>query len=139
MDRFTRNYAIALGAIAVIALAWVLYESPSTSRLNALLADNAEVSAYPYRFRVLDLDDGVATMGTPRSAEFSATRALAILFPALRDEPPDSPAMIAAQQELARVQGIAKKLVESSGDVDRVVWELDRKWLRNVGIDPDLL
>lgn len=135
MDKFTRNYSIILAVIAVVALIWVSYESPRVSKLNALLLDSAEVTAYPYRFRVLKLEDGVATMSTPRSADFSAHRALAILFPELRDEPPDSAAMLNAQQEMARVQGVAKSIVEGADDVDRVVWELDERWLRGEGID----
>jgi hypothetical protein len=139
MDRFTRNYSIVLAAIVVITLVWTFSESPGVSGLNAMLSNNADVAAYPYKFRVLDFDNGVATMSTPRSADFAANRALTILFPELRNEPPDSPAMLDAQQEMARVQGIARKLIEDSREVDRVVWELDRKWLRNEGIDPDHL
>jgi hypothetical protein len=139
MDKFTRVYSIILAVIVVVALVVVFYERPAVSRLNTLLEADPAVSAYPYRFRVLELKEGVATLGTPRSADFPASRALGILFPELRDEMPDSPAMLDAQKELARVQAIAKRTVEASEDVDRVTWELDEKWLRNAGIDPDQL
>lgn len=139
MDRFTRNYSIILAIIAVIVLVWVFYESPDVSRLNAKLSENAELADYPYRFRVLGLENGVATMSSPRSASFPAYRALAILYPELHDEAPDSPAMIEAQQEMARVQKIARDIVAGSDDVSRVVWTLDENWLLGKGIDPNLL
>ena len=139
MDKFTRNYSIILAVTVVLVLVWVLYESPGTSRLNALLSENAEVASYPYRFRVIDLKNGVATMSTPRSADFSAYRALAILYPELRNQAPDSPAMLDAQGEMARVQGIARKIVVGSDDVSRVIWKLDENWLRSEGVDPSQL
>ena len=69
MDTFTRNYSIVLAAVALIGLVWFFYESPGVSRLNEMLADNADVAAYPYRYRVLGLENGVATMTTPRSVD----------------------------------------------------------------------
>jgi hypothetical protein len=139
MERYTRNYLIGLAALGIVVLISVYYESPVIGRLNDRLAANADVAAYPYRFRVLDLDQGVAMMGTPRSPEFSAHRALMILFPELADEPLDSEVLVAAQQEMARIQYIARDIVEQSADVDRVSWKLDESWLRSNGVDPDLL
>ena len=137
MDRFTKVYSIILATVAVFVLFQVFYESPAVSRLNSQLAGNGDVAAYPYPFRVLSLDDGVATMGTPRTAGFAAHRALALMYPHLEGQQPDSPAMLEAQQELARVQGIARGIVESSDEVRRVTWELDERWLRGQGVDPD--
>jgi hypothetical protein len=139
VDKFTRIYSTILAAIAATALIWVFYESPGVSRLNALLSEYADLAAYPYRFRVLILENGVATMSTPRSAEFPAYRALALLRPELRNQSPDSPAMLDAQQDMARVQGIARNIVVGSSDVNRVTWELDGNWLRSEGIDPGRL
>lgn len=136
MDKFTRIYTILLAAVAVAALVWVFYESPRVSTLNGLLTENAALAAYPYRFRVIDLDNGVATMSSPRSAEFPAARALGILYPQLRNELPDSTAMLEAQQEMARLQAIARGIVLGSADVSRVVWKLDERWLRGEGVDP---
>lgn len=136
MDKFTRNYTIVLAIVAAVVLFSVFYESPGVAKLNAALLENSDVASYPYRFRVLGLEDGVATMGTPRSAEFSAPRALAILYPNLRNQAPDSQVMIEAQQELARVQGIARGIVLQSSSVDRVAWKLDENWLHSQGIDP---
>ena len=135
MDKFTRNYSIVIGAVAILAAFWLLWEAPGVGRLNDLLAQNAEISEYPYRYRVLELRDGVATMSTPRSADFPAYRALGILYPELRDEAPDSEAMLRAQEEMARIQALARSAIVRTEEVDRVVWELDETWLRNQGID----
>ena len=135
MVKFTRNYSIILAAVVVTALIWVRYESPGVAKLNTLLSENTDLAAYPYRFRVLSLEDGVATVSTPRSAEFPAYRALAILYPQLRGISPDSSAMFDAQQEMARVQGIARNIVAKSDDVNRVMWQLDENWLLSEGVD----
>jgi len=139
MDKFTRIYTIVLAVAAVAGLVWIFYEPPGVGKLNDALAANAELREYPYRFRVLRLDDGVATMTTPRSAEFPAWQAIGLLYPSLKNEPADSPAMVEAEQNLARVQGMASEIVLDAGGVDRVAWELDRNWLFGKGIDPDRL
>ncbi len=139
MDKFTRIYSIVLAGLVVAGLVWVFYESPGVSRVNAALEAHAELRGYPYRFRALELSNGVATLSTPRSAEFPAYRALGILYPALEGEDPDSAAMVEAQQELARVQGIAREVAVADEDVNRVVWELDERWLRANGIDASML
>ncbi len=136
MDKFTRNYTIILAVVALFVLFRVFYESPGIAELNVLLSQDAAVAAYPYRFRVLELHDGVATLSSPRSADFPAYRALVILYPPLRNEAPDSKAMLEAQQEMARVQASARNAVMGSSEVDRVVWKLDESWLRGEGIDP---
>ena len=78
-------------------------------------------------------------MATPRSADFPTSLALPLLYPELRNEETDSEAFLEAQQEMARVQGIARKLVTRHADITGVVWTLDTKWLRNNGINPNLL
>ena len=139
MDRFTRNYLIILGVIALIVLVAIFYESPKVWALNGLLKDEAELAEYPYQFRVLDFNNGVATVSTPRAANFNAFRALRILFPELARVSDDSPRLYEAQQELARVQSVAAEVVKAAPDVERVAWHLDERWLRNNGINPDLL
>lgn len=139
MDKFTRSYLVILGGIALLVLVMVLYESPMVWRLNGQLEDNAALSEYPYRFRVVDFRNGVATVTSPRAANFGAFRALRILFPELADEPDDSPRLYEAQQELARVQALAAEVLVSHPDVSRVAWTLDRRWLNDNGINPALL
>lgn len=136
MDSFTRNYSIFL-AIAVLGLMfWFLYEDPQVGTLNELLAADAEVATYPYRFRVFRLENGVAIMGTPRSEDFPAFRALALLFPELDGLEQDAPELMDAQQEMARIQERARTIVLGSGKVSRVFWELDSDWLTASGVPP---
>jgi hypothetical protein len=139
MDRFTRIYLAVIGSIALVILVAVLYESPKIGALDDLLATEAELAAYPYRFRVLEFEDGVATLSSPRAHRFNAFHALRILFPGLASEPDDSPRLYAAQEELARLQSLAAETVLSDPEVARVIWKLDERWLRNNGVNPDLL
>jgi len=139
MDKFTRIYLSVLGGIALIVLVAILYESPKVGVLNERLENQIELADYPYRFRVLEFDDGVATLSTPRAPNFSAFRALRLLFPALADEPDDSARLYDAQQELARLQTLAANVVTDDPDVNRIAWKLDERWLRDNDINPDLL
>lgn len=134
MDRFTRNYSITLGLILIVFLGWVLYEDPAVAGLNTLLEQDNEVAAYPYRFRVLAMHEGVATMSSPRSSDFPVYRALGILFPPLANRAQDNPDLMQAQQDLARVQKRAMAIVLESGKAKRVRWELDRDWLSRHGV-----
>ncbi len=134
MDRFTRNYSIILGVIVFIVVAWALYEDPLVSDLNDLLEQDAEVTAYPYDFKVLRLQNGTAIMSTPRSSAFPVHRALGILFPNLANRAQDNPGVMQAQQELARIQKRAKTIVMESGKVNNVRWELDKNWLSQHGV-----
>lgn len=134
MDRFTRNYAITLGVILVALLAWMLYEDPEVSELNGLLEQDSEVAAYPYRFRVLALNKGIAVVSTPRSSEFPVQRALGLLYPTLANRAQDDPDLMKAQQALAHVQKRVAAIVEGSDKVQRVRWELDHNWLGQHGV-----
>jgi len=134
MDKFTRNYSIALGVISVVVLAWLVYEDPQVSELNALLAADAEINNYPYRFKVLNLQNGSAVMSTPRSAAFPVHRALGLLFPRLATRAQDDPDVMKAQQELAEIQKRARAIVMASGKVKAVRWELDKNWLTRHGV-----
>lgn len=136
MDRFTRNYSIFLAAVVLGLLFWFLYEDPQVGALNELLAADAEVAGYPYRFRVFRLEHGAAVMGTPRSADFPAFRALELLFPGLAGREQDDPELMQAQLEMARIQERAKAIVLDSGAATRVIWELDSNWLDASGVPP---
>lgn len=134
MDRFTRIYTTVLAAVAVAVLAVWLWEDPAIGRLNDRLAADPLVSAYPYRFRVVALDHGVATLRSPRSAEVPAFRALGALYPDLAGLEPTDPALLEAQQRLAEVQARAAELVRTADGVNSVRWQLDTGWLSSRGI-----
>lgn len=135
VDDFTRRYLYVLAAAALAALVWWVSSSDSrVSELNDLLRADQAISAYPYKFRVLTLENGIAEMSSPRSAKMSAIQGLRILFPQLQDASAVSPEMMKAQEELARVQASAAELVGEQADVRRVVWSLDEQWLSSHGV-----
>ncbi|HHH39941.1 MAG TPA: hypothetical protein ENK50_10260 [Sedimenticola sp.] len=134
MDRFTRNYSIILGLAVLLFLGWALYEDPAVSELNDQLEADPLVGNYPYPFRVQSLENGTATLLTPRSAEFPVLRLLGLLYPRLAGRPQDDPDLMAAQAQLVKVQKRAAALVMASPRVKRINWVLDRNWLSQHGV-----
>jgi len=136
MDKFTRNYSTGLGVVvAGLVLAWLAMTwNPETAALNQLLEADAELSVYPYQFRVLSLDQGVATLTSPRSFEMPAIDFLGVLDPQLNGKAPDHPDMVAAQATLARHQKRARAIIEGRPEVDSVRWTLDRDWYAARGV-----
>jgi hypothetical protein len=135
MDQFTRRYLQIFGAVLVgVALSWLFSFDRPAARLNDRLAENATLSAYPYPFKVLAVDNRVATLSSPRSAQVSALVALRLLFPSLATADPQSEEIMDAQRELAKVQGLASQIVTDDEGIDRVVWELDTRWLEKQGV-----
>ena len=65
-----------------------------------------------------------------------AVRFLGIVRPELANRREDDPAVIAAQQHLAAVQGRARDLLLVQPEVHEVHWVLDRDWYRQRGIAP---
>lgn len=138
MDSFTRNYSILLGAILLGLLAWWLSSiwQPRVWEINEMLESDPKLSAYAYQFRVVDFDNGLAILSTPRSFDMPALRFLEIVQPGLTGKAQDDPAMIAAQQDLIAHQKRAQGLVQALPDVQRVDWRLDVKWLADHGVHP---
>lgn len=135
MDRFTRRYLTGLALLAAIgAIWWVSNLDGRVSALNSQLADDPYLSDYPYEFRVLAIENGVARMSSPRSADMSAIQGLRIMYPELRDESAVSDRMMTAQEDLARHQSYAGKQVTEHPDVKRVRWVLDERWLSENGV-----
>jgi hypothetical protein len=138
MDRFTRNYLIVFGAVVGGLVLWwgIANWQPQVWRLNGLLDDEPTLAAFSYRFRVLELVDGVASVTTPRTAEMPAARFLGILRPELAGRREDDAALIAAERQLAAVQGRARELLLAQPDVREVRWVLDRDWYLQRGVKP---
>jgi hypothetical protein len=136
MDRFTRNYSIGLGTLALaLAAIWVYSSwSPRVWEINALLESDPTIAAYPYQFRVRSLKDGVATISTPRSFDVPTIQFLGILYPGLAKLDQDDPRMVAAERKLIDVQKRAMGLVEAQPDVKQVSWALDVRWLADRGV-----
>ena len=135
MDRFTRNYLIGLGVvILLILIGWLSTMNPTVWELNDLLEEDPMLSEYPYQFRVLSLENGVAAMSSPRSSQMSAVRFVGIIHPELARKPINDPALIRAQKRLAEHQGHARKQVMAHPEVKRVKWVLDESWYSAHGI-----
>jgi hypothetical protein len=96
-----------------LAAFWFLKQDPALNHLNAALRADQELAAYPYQFRAMKLENGVATLSSPRSPQVSVLQFIAIAFPKLDTSNPDSPTMIAAQKQLAHVQEKAGKLAKA--------------------------
>ena len=53
------------------------------SALNDLLRADPQLAAYPYRFEVLSLENGVAEISSPRSAQVPVVQFLRLVHPEL--------------------------------------------------------
>lgn len=136
MDRFTRNYSIALGIIVIVALSFWIQSvwQPRVWELDSVLTSNPRLVSYPYQFRVRAFKDGIAVISTPRSFDIPAIRFLEIIDPKVSGKNQDDPEMIAAQQRLIDHQKLAMGLMLAQPGVTRVDWELDTQWLADHGV-----
>lgn len=135
MDSFAKRYLIVLTTIVVAGVVYVLMQGDErVDEINAMLAQDTQLQDYPYPFRVLSLEEGVAVMGSPRSAEVPVMQFLRTAFAPLSRTAVDDPAMMAAQQELARIQSRAMDTVLALDDVSTVRWEFDEQWFREHGV-----
>lgn len=135
MDSFAKKYLVGLVAVIIIAAGyWYLNRDTRVADLNAMLAADADLADYPYPFRVQSLSNGIAIMGSPRTAEVPVMQFLRTAFPALRKTAVDDPAMMAAQDRLVDKQSRAAELVTSEADVQAVRWELDERWYNEQGV-----
>ena len=74
MDSFAKRYLIVLTTVIVVAVAWIIFGGDKrVDEINAVLASDVELEGYPYTFRVLRIEDGVAVVSSPRSAEVPGT------------------------------------------------------------------
>ncbi len=134
LDRGTKIYAAVLLTLVLVLIAVALYEPPIVSDLNDKLEADEQVSSFPYAFRVIRVDNGVAVMSTPRSSAVPVARVLDKIFPGVGNSDPASPLFQELQEQLATTQKHAKAIVLENPDIKRVQWELDRDWLMQHGI-----
>jgi len=136
LDTFTRNYSLGLGVIALAAFALWVHSSwqPQVWEINRMLEADPIIANYPYQFRVQSLENGVATLLTPRSPAIPAVQFVPILDPHLAGKDQNDPAMIKAQAELVTSQKRAMDLVGALPGVQRVDWALDLRWLSDHGV-----
>jgi len=135
-----RGKKIAIALIVVLALGAIywfgLRTDPKVAALNHAIQEKGSpaLRGYPYPFRVLRLEGAVAMMATPRSPAMPVYRMIGALYPSLAGKAPDNPDFIATQNELAKVQSEARKIVLEQPGVTEVKWELDENWLVSHGI-----
>jgi hypothetical protein len=135
LDRFTRTYLVVLTVIAVAGIAWWLSTWDSRlSQMNKILASDAQLAGYPYQFKVISLENGVAEISSPRSAEVPVIQFLRIIHPEFNNSSVVDESVMAAQDELARMQSHAGKLVSDMDEVDSIRWTIDRKWYASNGV-----
>lgn len=127
-------YSAILVAIILIFIANFLYEPADVRNLNKLLSANEALAAYPYQFRVLRLENDIAIMSSPRSAQVGVPQIIASIDPNLKGVSISDPRFLEAQQRLAEHQALARSLVSAESGVSGVKWELDEAWLRQRGI-----
>ncbi|WP_439100422.1 hypothetical protein [Congregibacter sp.] len=135
MDTFARNYLIGLVTIMVIGVAW--YWSSQDSRvgeINNRLTLDSQLANYPFPFRVETLENGIATMNSPRSAQVPAMRFLRTAYPELSKTAVDHPDMMKAQDTLAATQSRAAELVKAFPDVSNIRWVIDERWYNEHGV-----
>jgi hypothetical protein len=136
----TRRAAAALLLVALLAaLVYWASRDPQVDALNEAIRRNGSQALrdYPYQFRVLRLDNGVATMTTPRSPQVPVYRMIRAIDPNVNPRDPNNPEFVAAEKALAGVQDEARRIVLAQPGVKSVKWELDRNWLIDHGIAVD--
>lgn len=136
MDSFARKYLIVLSVVIVAVVGYILLNRDDrVDQLNEILARDAELIDYPYAFRVRRLEeDGIAIMGSPRSAEVPVMQFLRTAYPELRQTAVTDPAMMAAQAVLVEKQGRAQELIAGQDGIRSVRWEFDERWFNERGV-----
>lgn len=125
---------IGLAGIAVAITVAMLREPAPLKAVNSLLDSDSQLSAYAYQFEVLSLENGVATVMTPRSAQVSALRFVYILYPDLADYPATHPDVTKATREFNELHSRVQHLVSSHNAVRQVKWQLDKEWYAKQGV-----
>lgn len=135
LDQFTKRYLAGLLIVALLGLGWWFSGwDTRVNQLNAILELDTEIAAYPYRFKVLSLENGVAEISSPRSAEVPVIQFLRIAYPELRSRGVLDEPVMAAQDELVAMQSRAGKLVSDQVDVKSIRWSIDRQWYASQGV-----
>lgn len=79
----------------------------------------------------------MSRLSAPRSFDVPVMRFLTIIHPELNGKAQDDPAMMAAQDELVKVQKRVAQIVRSQPDVKDIRWVLDREWYSSHGLSPN--
>jgi hypothetical protein len=134
MDRGTKIYTIVLSLIVIILAVVFLYEAPKVRRLNHQLEAINDIKNFPFPFKVLRVDNGVATLNSPVSTELPCGKIIGIIFPPAKGKSMLSPEYQKAKNLLADVQMRVGDFVKSDPDIHKIIWQLDRSWLIQNGV-----
>ena len=132
-----RNEILLVTLIAaVFAFLWFNQFDVRVGKVNVQLQNDPELAAYPYTFRLIDIDQqGIANVSTPRSAKVSVLQFFAIVKPELAEKGSNSPKLIAAQKEISFLQEKAKQIVLAHPDIQQVHWQIDKHWYASKGVE----
>ncbi len=125
--------AFLLLVLGIILVNW-LWVPGNVRAINNQLADDPYLASYPYQFRVLRIEGNTAVVSTPRSAAVPVPQMIGAIDPQLANASVSSDAYLTAQQELADHQAHAAAAITATPGISRILWELDRSWLRANGI-----
>ena len=135
MDDFAKRYTLVLVAVLALGLAWWFFSRDTIAGdINATLESDARLSDYPYAFRVVSVEDGVAKALSPRSAQVPVMQFLRAAFPELSNVPVDHPDMMAAQETLVARQARAADIITAHPEVRAIRWQLDEQWYARHGV-----
>jgi len=130
-----RKQFVLVMLVAAVFVSWLGWRGLEVIRLNDAIRTDQMLGSYPYPFRVLRVDGGVAVMSTLRSRRMSTQQALGYLFPELRNLRDSEPRVQRAERKYARLQARASQIVLASPGIDRVRWELDENWYYLQGLE----
>ena len=134
MDRGTKIFSLILGVISLSLAITFLYEPAKVQELNKQLEAIKKVKDFPYSFRVLRINNGIATMNSPISIDLPCGKVITIIFPRLKGKSLLSAEYQQAQEQLAEVQMLASNKIKSDPEINKIVWELDKTWLIQNGV-----
>lgn len=134
MNRGTKIYAAVLGLFIISLAILFFYETPKVREINHQLRSIAEINDFPYQFKVLRINNGVATLNSPISTELPCGKVIGVIFPSIKGKSLLSPEYQKAQKSLAKVQMQVGNTVKSNPEIKKIIWELDRSWLIQNGI-----
>jgi hypothetical protein len=135
MSNGLKIYAASLMLLVFSLIIIYGYEGPKVSALNEQLSNNEVIKSFPYRFKVLRINDRTAVLNSPVSTEMPCGQVIPAMFPEIKGKSLLSDEYQQARIQLAEVQTLIENLVKADPDIDKVSWELDKNWLLQHGIN----
>ena len=135
MNKGTKIYALVLITICVGLMFAFFYQPARVRELNQKLENRAEIRNFPYHFKVLRINQGIATINSPISTDVPCGKVIGLIFPQVKGLSILSDDYQQAREQLAQVQTEIEKSILSEPDIRQVKWQLDRGWLIQNGVN----